>query len=405
MGQILPKISAFLKRWYRHLLALPSLLLLVILIKLLNFSINDPVSDDDYRNYFVSNYKVFGVTIPKDLNFCGEKVPVTDFTVREALERELMVNTYFQSQTLLFHKRASRWFPVIEPILKKNGVPDDFKYVALIESGLSNVVSPAKAAGFWQLMEPTAEHYGLQVDENVDERFNVEKATEAACKCFKDAYARYGNWTLAAASYNLGMGGVDKQLARQQSGSYYDLYLNEETARYIFRILAVKEIVSRPKAYGYVLRPRDLYPPIPTNAVKVDSSVTDLAAFAISRGSTYKILKVMNPWLMQASLSNAEHKTYSILFPKKGAKLYDMDTEEPAGSSTVPSKDTSRFVTKAEIIADSIAHPKIYVVKNNDTWQTVAKQFGVEENLLLEWNKRAKQDALKTGEEIVIPKK
>lgn len=402
LTRILHSFAVFFKRWYRHLLALPALLLFVILVKLFNFSVNDPVSDDDYRNYFISNYKVFGVTIPKDLNFCGEKVPVEDFTVRESLERELMVNTYFQSQTLLYHKRAARWFPIIEPILKKNGVPDDFKYVALIESGLSNAVSPQKAAGFWQLIEPTAEHYGLQVDENVDERFNVEKSTEAACKCFLEAHDRYGNWTLAAASYNLGMGGVDKQLSKQKSGSYYDLYLNEETARYVFRILAVKEIVSRPKAYGYMLRPRDLYPPIPTTAVTVDSTIHDLASFAIGRGSTYKILKVMNPWLMEASLENPDHKKYQLLFPKKGAELYGFDEET---GPSLPSSDTSKFVTKAEIIADSIVHPKLHTVKSGESWQGIAKEYNVDEILLLEWNKRSADQAPKAGEEIVIPQK
>lgn len=398
-------IWQFIRRWHKHLLALPALLLLVVLIKLLNFSVSDPVSDDDYRNYFMSNYKVFGITIPKDLNFCGEPVPVNDFTVRESLERELMVNTYFQSQTLLYHKRASRWFPVIEPILKKNGVPDDCKYIALVESGLSNVVSPQKATGFWQLMEPAAAHCGLEMREDVDERYHVEKATEAACKLLKEAYARYGNWTLAAASYNLGMGGIDRQLEKQQMNSYYDLYLNEETARYIFRILAVKEVVSRPKAYGYMLRPRDLYPPVPTYSVKVDSSVTDLAAFAISQGSNYKILKLMNPWLIKSSLSNPDKKTYSIVFPKKGVKIYGLEEDQPPGlNQESSSADTSKFVTKAEVTADSAARPKIHIVKDGENWETISKSYGVDENLLLEWNKRVKENALKAGEEIVIPR-
>ncbi len=406
MSRLLNNTKAFFRRWYRHVVALPMLLLLVVLVKLLNFSATDPVSDDDYRNYFLSNYKVFGITIPKDLNFCGELVPVTDFTVRESLERELLVNTYFQSQSLLLHKRASRWFPIIEPILKRNGVPDDFKYVALIESGLTNAVSPMKATGFWQLMDATAETYGLERSEEVDERYHVEKSTEAACKVIKAAYAHYGNWTLAAASYNLGMGGVDKQLDRQKSDSYYDLYLNEETARYIFRILAVKEIISRPKAYGYHLRPRDLYAPIPTYSVKVDSSITDLAAFAIAQGTTYKILKVMNPWLLKSTLSNPDHKTYYIQFPQKGVKLYGMEDDDSAsGVATVGRTDTSKYVTKAEVIADSLSRPILHVVKTGETWNTIATQHGVEENLLLEWNKKSSSELPKVGEEIVVPRK
>lgn len=405
MKKALHSTLGFLRKNYRHLLALPVLLLVVILVKILNFSVNDPVSDDDYRNYFLSNYKVFGVTIPKDLNFCGEPVPVNDFTVRESLERELMVNTYFQSQTLMYHKRASRWFPVIEPILKKNGIPDDCKYIALVESGLSNVVSPQKATGFWQLMEPAALHCGLEIGDEVDERYNVEKSTEAACKLLREAYERYGNWTLAAASYNLGMGGIDKQLGKQQMNSYYDLYLNEETARYIYRILAVKEIVSRPKAYGYQLRPRDLYPPIPVYAVKVDSSITDLAAFAIAQGSNYKILKIMNPWLTKSSLGNPSKKTYSLLFPKKGVKIYGLEDDMPPGlNQPANTGDTGRFVTKAEIMADSAARPLLHTVKSGDTWESVAKQYNVDENRLLEWNKRDKSEALKAGEEIVVPR-
>jgi membrane-bound lytic murein transglycosylase D len=404
MKKLLNNIGGFIRKHYRHFLALPALLLLIIGIKLFNFSVSDPVSDADYRNYFVSNYKVFGITIPKDLNFCGEAVPVTDFTVRESLERELMVNTYFQSQTLMYHKKASRWFPIIEPILKKNGIPDDCKYIALIESGLSNVVSPQKATGFWQLMEVTAGHCGLEMNDEIDERYHVEKSTEAACQVLKEAYEHYHNWTLAAASYNLGMGGVDKQLNKQQSGNYYDLYLNEETARYIFRILAVKEIISRPKSYGYQLRERDLYKPIPTYSVKVDSSVSDLAAFAIAQGSTYKILKVMNPWLLKSTLTNAQHKTYTIVFPKKGVNLYELDDQADSGLKDAVS-DTSRFVTKAEIMADSASRPIIYAVGVNDSWESIAQKYGVEIDALLEWNKRDKNSKPEPGEELVIPKK
>ncbi|MCA6363573.1 MAG: transglycosylase SLT domain-containing protein [Bacteroidetes bacterium] len=401
MKNVWNQVFAFLRRWHRHLLALPALFLLMIFIKLFNFSSGGQVSDEDYRSYFVANYKVFGITIPKDLNFCGEQVPVNDFTVREALERELLVNTYWQSQTVLFHKKANRWFPVIEPILKRNGLPDDLKYVVVVESGFSNVVSPQQAAGFWQFVPGTAEHYGLEISEEVDERYNVEKATQAACELFKDAYKRYNNWTLAAASYNLGMGGVDKQLEKQKSGSYYDLYLNEETARYIYRILAVKEILSRPKAYGYQLRAGDLYPPIPTYAITVDSSITDLAAFAIKQKSTYKILKLMNPWLLKSSLNNPNKKKYTLLFPRNGVKLYGLDEQAETGSTI----DSSKYVTPNDVLADSLSRTPLYTVQEGDTWDKLAQRFGMRADELIQANKAdAKQQPVR-GTQLVIPKR
>lgn len=398
------KITEFLKRWYKHLFAVPALMLLVILMKLFNFASDDAVTDEDYRSYFTSNYKVFGITIPKDINFCGEQLPITDFTVREALERELLVNTYWQSQTILLHKRASRWFPIIEPILKANGVPDDMKYVALAESGLTNAVSPQKATGFWQIMQTTANHYDLEITSEVDERYNLEKATQAACDVLLDAYKRYGNWTMAAASYNLGMGGIDKAMAKQQANSYYSLYLNEETARYIYRIVALKEIISRPKAYGYHLRKSDLYAPIPVNKITVDSSITDLAAFAIANGTTYKILKVLNPWLISSTLTNTANKKYIIQFPAKGASLYGLDDEVlPPNSMTVT--DTSKYVTQAEITADSASRTIIYTVVAGDSWKSVSEKFGVTKEYLLEFNKREESKEPVAGEEIAIPRR
>jgi membrane-bound lytic murein transglycosylase D len=398
------KISDFFKRWYRHLFAVPALMLLVILIKLFNFSSDDTVTDEDYRSYFTSNYKVFGITIPKDINFCGEHLPIDDFTVHEALERELLVNTYWQSQTVLLHKRAARWFPVIEPILKANGVPDDMKYVALAESGLTNVVSPQKATGFWQIMEVTANYYGLEISSEVDERYNVEKATQAACKVLLDAYKRYGNWTMAAASYNLGMGGIDKAISKQQTDSYYSLYLNEETARYIYRIVALKEIISRPKSYGYHLRQSDLYPPIPVTKVTVDTAINDLAAFAIAHGTTYKILKTLNPWMLGSSLTSAANTKYTVQLPAKGASLYGLEEETlPPNSMTVT--DTSKYVTKAEITADSASRSIIYTVSAGDSWKTIADKFGVEVNYILEFNKREESKEPVAGEEIAIPRR
>ena len=398
------KITDFLKRWYKHLFAVPALMLLVILIKLFNFSSDDTVSDEDYRSYFTSNYKVFGITIPKDVNFCGEAIPIQDFTVHEALERELLVNTYWQSQTVLLHKRAARWFPIIEPILKANGVPDDMKYVALAESGLTNAISPQKASGFWQIMETTANYYDLEISPEVDERFNVEKATQAACDVLKDAYERYGNWTMAAASYNLGMGGIDKAIAKQKTDSYYSLYLNEETARYIYRIVALKEIISRPKSYGYHLRKSDLYPPIPVNKITVDTSITDLPSFAIAKGTTFKILKTLNPWLLGSTLTNKTGKKYIIQLPAKGAALYGLEEEVlPPNSMTIT--DTSKYVTPEEVSADSASRSIIYTVAEGDSWKSISEKFGVDKEYILEFNKREEGKEPVAGEEIAIPRR
>jgi membrane-bound lytic murein transglycosylase D len=391
------KTGKFLKPFKKHITALCGLLVLGLVIKLFSYSVSDGVTDNSYKNYFNSSYKIFGVPVPKTLAFCGEVVPVSDYTIRESLEKELLVNTYWQSQTLLFFKRCNRWFPVIEPILKQHGVPEDFKYIALIESGFTNVVSPAGATGFWQLIDPTARNYGLEISDEIDERYNLEKSTEAACRFFKEAFEKYHNWTLVAASYNLGMGGIDKQLEKQKATNYYDLFLNDETSRYVFRILAVKDILTRPKAYGFELRPRDLYPPLPTRQVKVDSAITDLTDFAIKQGTTYKILKLLNPWLRKSILSNPEKKTYLISLLKKGTRIYPEDDSYPA------IRDTTRFVTPAEITADSLTHRVLHIVQPEETVSSLSKKYGISEELLRSSNHLESKTELNTGQEILIP--
>lgn len=278
----------------------------------------DPITDASFHKHFNNNYKIYALTLPDEMNFSGEAVPLELLDVREKLDRELLINTYWQSQTMLFHKRANRYFPVIEPILKANGVPDDFKYLSLIESGFQNVVSPAGATGFWQFMPHTATEYGLEVDGEVDERYHLEKSTEAACKYLNAAYARYGSWTMAAASYNLGMNGINRQIERQNVRNYYDMLLVEETARYVFRILAAKEILTNPVKYGFHFREKDLYPPYKTYSVTIDSSVADFSSFAAEHGINYKILKTLNPWLRDTYLKNPGGKTYDIKLPEKG---------------------------------------------------------------------------------------
>lgn len=259
----------------------------------------------------------FGV--PENPVFAGEAVPINDPDIYERMDREMLVNAYWESSTWLIIKRANKYFPVIEPILKQNGIPDDFKYLPVIESGLTNAVSPAKATGFWQILAETGKQYGLEVNAVVDERYHLEKSTEAACKYLKDAKARFGSWTLAAASYNAGMAGIGKQLDRQKEADYYSVLLNEETGRYIFRILALKEIMQNPAKYGYNIEQSKLYQPIPVTTVMVDTTVSDFADFSKKLGINYKILKLHNPWLREAYLTNQTGKKYYLQIPEKGS--------------------------------------------------------------------------------------
>ncbi len=287
----------------------------ILILKLFVFS-SDPVRHDKlYMEDFNEGYKVFAVPHPGHLEFAGEPAPLEDFDIRERFDRELLVNTYWQSQTLLFFKRANRWFPVIEPILEKKGVPDDFKYLALIESGLTNAVSPAGATGYWQILSDTGNELGLEISSEVDERYHIEKSTEAACKFLLDAYERYGAWTLAAAAYNMGRNALNRQLANQQADCYYDLLLNEETSRYVFRILAVKHIFSNPQRAGFHFRKQDLYEPLKYDVIEIDSSIADLPKFALDKGINYKLLREYNPWLRQYSLTNRNNKIYEIKIP------------------------------------------------------------------------------------------
>jgi hypothetical protein len=214
-------------------------------------------------------------------------------------------------------KRSKRWFPVIEPILKKYGVPDDFKYLCVIESNLSNVVSPAGAAGFWQFMKGTAEEFGLKINKEIDMRYNVELETEAACKYFLKAYERFGSWTLVAAAYNAGTSRVLKFMREQGADSYYDLLMAEETERYVFRILAVKTIFENPEKYGIHVSPKLSYEPYRYDIVKVNKSVKSWAEFAKEHDITYKLLKVFNPWLRSNTLKVNKGEVYEIKIPKK----------------------------------------------------------------------------------------
>ncbi|WP_353779514.1 transglycosylase SLT domain-containing protein [Winogradskyella sp. 3972H.M.0a.05] len=266
----------------------------------------------------VNDYNVYALTVPDHLDFAGEEMPLENPDILERMDRELLVNTYWQSNGLLMFKRSEKYFPVIEPILKKHGVPDDFKYLAVIESGLTNAVSPAGARGVWQIMKTTGRENGLEINNNVDERYNLEMATEVACKYLLKAKERFGSWTLAAAAYNAGNAGVAKRLKNQNVSDYYDLLLGEETGRYVFRIVALKEILSNPSKYGFNFQDKHLYKQIPTYKVEVDTAVTDFARFAEGFGINYKILKIHNPWLREKHLNNKSRKLYQIAIPKEG---------------------------------------------------------------------------------------
>jgi Soluble lytic murein transglycosylase and related regulatory proteins (some contain LysM/invasin domains) len=261
--------------------------------------------------------------IPNKVFFCGDTIDLTSYDMYERFDRELTSFTYFHSTTLLLIKRANRYFPIIEPILAANGIPDDFKYLAVIESNLDpNIVSPARAAGMWQLMEATARERGLVVHSTIDERRHVQKSTEAACHYLNEAYRRYGNWVNVAAAYNAGMGRISGELTKQYCDSAFDLWVVEETSRYVFRIMAIKQIFENPYRYGFVIRPQDLYKPQSVKEVSVSSDIQDLAKFAQEQGVTYSDLKRFNLWLRDRKLVTGGKK-YKIDIPNKEEFSYD----------------------------------------------------------------------------------
>jgi membrane-bound lytic murein transglycosylase D len=288
----------------------------ILIIPLFIQSTNEEKVEESHQDKFRNDYRIYSLSIPEKMQFSGEAVPIQVLDVRERMDRELHVNTYWQSNTLLYLKRANKWFPVIEPILKKNGIPDDFKYLALIESGFTHVVSPAGAAGFWQIMKETGKEYGLEISDEIDERYHVEKATEAACNYLNEAYTRFGSWTMAAASYNMGLNGLNKQVKKQLVSNYYDLLLSEETSRYVFRVLAAKELMTNSEKYGFHYREKDLWNNVASYTVDVDTSINNLSEFAQSYNINYKILKHFNPWLRQNTLTVKSGKSYQLKLPK-----------------------------------------------------------------------------------------
>lgn len=314
----------------------PKLLILLLIPGIfLFFKWRTGISEEEYQDAVSRNIGVFAIEIPDKAEFAGEPVPINLFYVRESFDREMLTNVYWHSSTLLMLKRSHRFLPVIENILFEQDVPDDLKYISLIESSLTNAQSPAGACGPWQFMKATGIKYGLEINEEVDERYNLKKSTEAACRYMKEAYANFGSWTLAAASYNAGPGNISKPISTQKETSFYDLLVNAETSRYIYRILAVKEIFSNPEKYGFHFRKKDLYPIIPAKELVIDSSVNDLALFAKQQGINYRILKEFNPWLRKNILTNKTKKKYIIEIPDRNDLYYSkMKTEV----DTIPEK-------------------------------------------------------------------
>lgn len=312
-----------IKPFRRTLLA--SVILLSVLIIVLSiageskgFSATGLDEDEDVSsNSFSSNmpYK-----LPDRVTFAGEEMPLDNFDTRESLDRELLTSAFRHSSTILIIKKANRYLPVIEKILAENNIPDDFKYLVAAESEFSNVISPAGATGFWQIMRATGREGGMEINDEIDERYNLERSTLLACDYLRKSYEKYNSWTLAAASYNGGRAAIDEQIRIQKQNNYYDLLLAEETARYIFRVVAYKLIINDPENYGFILTEDDLYPELDYYEVEVDTAVTSFSQFADKFGTNYKLLKFLNPWLRKPYLTKRQNKTYIIKIPADGMR-------------------------------------------------------------------------------------
>lgn len=389
-------ISSFSNR-FKNIFFLSGVIILVAFItESLHFSESDTHDDTPFNHEF----RAYPVPLPDSISFAGEDVPMNHLGVKEGLEQEMLVNTYWQSQTMLIMKRAHRYFPLIESILKQDSIPDDFKYLALAESGLGYKVSNAGAAGFWQLMKSTAKAYGLTINKDVDERYNLVKSTEAACRYFNDAYSELHNWTLVAASYNMGLAGIEREIQNEKENNYYNLSLNLETSRYIYRILAFKQLLTHPEEYGYFLKKSDLYNYIPTYTVEVDSSISSLADFAQQKGLSYHTLKFFNPWLINSKLQNPENKTYVITLPQPNISFKELGENIVFNDSTA----TASVAAKQSNTAKDSLQPKIivHIVMPGETVESIAKQYHVPVERLRAWNNISDSIVVKYRDELMI---
>jgi len=298
----------------------PALIVINVVLVAMLLSSAKPESEiklNDEKKTELAEVRYESVYMPDKISFAGEPMPLNLYYVKEALERELLSNAYFHSQTIRNIKLAPRYFPVIEPILKAQGIPDDFKYLAVAESNLDpRAISPARAAGLWQLLQGTAKDYGLEINEEVDERYHIEKATKVACEYIKDAHDKFGKWTMVAASYNRGMTGVQREMDRQKEEDYYDLLITNETARYVYRIVALKLIMENPEKYHFYISDEEKYKAIPTKDVEITGSVDNFADYAAKQGVSYKLFKDFNPWLRENTLTYSGKKRYWVKIPK-----------------------------------------------------------------------------------------
>ncbi|HEY5691721.1 MAG TPA: transglycosylase SLT domain-containing protein [Cyclobacteriaceae bacterium] len=317
-------MEGFLKKYSVEMIVLLGLAVLLFLVFFINRRIErielmmasrNPSAD--YTKLATTDGPLTAISydLPTQISFAGEAVPMDRSDLREQIDKELQINIYFHSNTIFLIKRANQWLPQFEPILKKYGIPDDFKYLPLIESGLLNQVSPANAVGFWQIVKSAGKENGLEITREVDERYDPIKSAVAACKYLNQAYKKFGNWTLVAASYNRGMSGLNRAIEKQKVDSYYDLFLNEETSRYVFRILAIKEIIENPERYGFKISPQHLYQQDSLKYIEVDTTIPDLVDFALAQGTNYKLLKRFNPWLRDDRLTVRKNDTYQIALP------------------------------------------------------------------------------------------
>lgn len=404
---------------------------LTVIVGLIGYHLYSRLQDvPQFNATQTSRYQVYSLEIPEDLNFAGETVPLRDIDIYERFDKEFHLNTYWQSNTILLIKRANRWFPQVEPILQQHGVPADFKYVMAIESMFENVTSPRGAAGFWQFMPASAKEFGLEVSDEVDERYHPIKATHAACLYFKRMRRSFNNWTSALASYNVGVGGLSRVMKDQKMKSYYSILINQETSRYIFRVLALKVIMENPDKYGFNINSRHLYRIEPTREVKITKSIPNLTDFAIAQGINYKILKQYNPWLRKNTLTLRDAKTYviqiptnpvlheeatdKILFPD--SLLGDTAVMSPASDSLVLNADgfavSPNEIENQNISENSDAETQtspnvvsgelIHVVRNGESLSEIAAKYGVRSADIMTDNKITKQNHIRKGQKLKI---
>ncbi len=388
----------------RVTLPLALLLLFVLIYVILKVFVYYPSPNS--VSYTNNNFYVFDLNIPANLEFCGEKIPSNDYDIKKDLEKEFFTSSYWKNNSLALFGKAQRWFPYIEPILKEEGVPDDFKYLCVIESHLSNAASPAGAAGFWQLVPSSARNYGLEVNNEIDERYHVEKSTRAACAHIKDAYAVFHNWTLSAAAYNRGIGGIQGALEKQKTNNYFDLLLNRETGSFVYRILAYKTLFSSPGHFGIKKKKWTYYPKIAFKVYKVDSSITDLTSFAKHIGCTSGTIRLFNPWLLGESLHNAAKKVYEIRVPKDlkadySGYIKDLLAEEGNLKKYSEKPEALQLVDTDTL--GTVRKNVYYVVKVEEPLKNLANFLKLKEEDLRKWNNiPAEQLNVAAGQTLVL---